>query len=190
MIRLGKYKDRDAVIVESKTLRATFLPQDGAKMSSLVDIMSEKELLLTRDEEKYMPLEYDGNYVDSDCSAFDDMFPTIDPYTVPEGKYKGIEYPDHGEICRLPFDVDVDGERVVFSVRSRLFDISYKKTVYATENGEIKIDYSISNDGNEPFDFIWAGHVMLKGEDGMRLITPFDENSPKEMIFATERDGI
>ena len=186
MIRLGEFKGRRAVIVETKTQKATFLPDDGAKMSSLVDISTGKELLLVRKEEKYIPLDYNGSYVDSDCSAFDDMFPTIDPYTPSEGEYNGVTYPDHGEICRLPLGFDIEEDRVVFFAESKIFKVTYKKTVYALENGDVKIDYSISNLGDDSFDFIWAGHVMLRGEDGMRLMTSFDENSPREMVFATK----
>ena len=55
MIKLGEFKGRRAVIVETKTQKAIFLPDDGAKMSSLVDISTGKELLLVRKEEKYIP---------------------------------------------------------------------------------------------------------------------------------------
>lgn len=186
MISFGKYKDRDALVVESDSLRATFLHRDGAKMTSLVDKLSKKELLLTKDGEKYKELSYNGSYVDSECSAFDDMFPTIDPYTPTSGAYKGITYPDHGETCRLDFDVREVGGKAVLSAEPKLFDVLYEKTVYPTGDGGIRIDYSIHNKKDEPFDFIWAGHVMLKGEDGMRLITPFSEDAPIETVFATE----
>ncbi len=186
MIAFARYKDRDAVVVESERLRATLLPKDGAKLVSLIDLSNEKELLLTRETETYRVLTEDGSYVDSECSAFDDMFPTIDPYTPTEGAYRGIPYPDHGECCRIPYEVAVEEGRVTFTARSHLFPIQYQKTVTVTPSGEIAIDYAITNEGDVPFDCIWAGHVMLKGEDGMRLLTPFGENDPTEMIFATD----
>ena len=186
MIAHAQYKDRAAVMVESRALRATFLPSDGAKLASLIDLASGKELLLTRESESYRVLTVDGSYVDSECSAFDDMFPTIDPYTPTEGAYEGVTYPDHGECCRIPYEVRIEENKVVFSTHSRLFPIHYQKTVTSTPNGSIAIDYAISNEGSVPFDCIWAGHVMLKGEDGLRLLTPFGEKSPIEMIFCTE----
>lgn len=173
-------------MVESDTLCATFLPDDGAKMASLVDIAARRELLLTRDGASYRVLTLDGSYVDSECSAFDDMCPTIDPYTPPNGEYTGITYPDHGECCRLQYDVRIEEDKLILSAHSRLFPIHYQKTVYTAPDGTIMVDYAITNEGNVPFDFIWAGHVMLKGEDGIRLLSPFGENDPIEMIFATE----
>ena len=100
-----------------------FLPNDGAKMASLIDLATNHELLLTRDGESYRVLTADGSYVDSECSAFDDMFPTIDPYTPETGAYRGITYPDHGECCRLPYEVRVEGNKLILSAHSRLFSI-------------------------------------------------------------------
>lgn len=186
MIVHTSYKNREAFVVESGALRATFLTNDGAKMASLIDLETNRELLLTRDGESYRVLTADGSYVDSECSAFDDMFPTIDPYTPEKGAYKGITYPDHGECCRLPYEARIDDEKLILSAHSRLFPIHYQKTVTAVPDGTIVIDYAITNEADEPFDFVWAGHVMLKGEDGIRLLSPFGEKDPIEMIFATD----
>ena len=185
MIRKGKYKNREAIVVESGSLRAVLLPADGAKMASLTDLSTGKELLAVRNSEPYRVLNYDGNYIEAECSAFDDLFPTIDPYTPKSGACRGIPYPDHGEWCRLPFDVRIDGGQAVFSARSRLFPIRYRKSVSVAANDGITVHYSVTNEGEEPFDFIWAGHIMLGGEDGMRLITPFDPEAPAETVFAT-----
>ena len=186
MVSLTRYKDRAAITVESPALRATLLPNDGAKMASLIDRRTGKELLAVKDSEEYGVLTADGSYVDSECSAFDDMFPTIDPYTPSEGRYAGVTYPDHGEMCRTEFEASVQTNSVTLTASSRLFAVSCKKTVSACEDGSILIDYSYKNSGDEDFPFIWAGHVMLKGEDGMRLYTPFADDAKTEMIFATE----
>ena len=186
MITSASYKGRDAVIVESGKLRATILPDDGAKMASLVDLQNGKELLATKGGDTYKVLGVDGSYVDSECSAFDDMFPTIEPYTPQSGENRGITYPDHGEVCRLPFEVSLAEDAATFSVKSRLFPYAYQKTVSLAPDGGLEIRYVIENDGDEAFESLWAGHVMLRGEDGMRLLTPFSEEAPIEMIFATD----
>lgn len=186
MIQKGWYKDREAIIVQSDALRATLLPQDGAKMASLIDLESGKELLAVKSTEPYRVLTYDGNYVDAECSAFDDLFPTIDPYTPNCGAYQGIPYPDHGEWCRIPFAIRIENDQVVFSAKSQRFPMRYQKSVSVAPSGGISLRYSITNEGDEPFDFIWAGHVMLQGEDGMLLITPFEENAPTETVFVTK----
>ncbi len=184
MITYGKYKNRPSVIVQSETLRAVMLPEDGAKMTSLTGVKNNKELLLTKSGEEYKVLTYEGNYVESECSAFDDMCPTIDPYTSDFGENVGKTYPDHGECCRLPYKVEITKDAAVLTARSRLFPITYKKTV-AINNRGIRLTYEVENHGVEEFPFLWAGHIMLKGEDDMELRTPFAPDAPIEMMFAT-----
>ncbi len=186
MIKSGKYKDRPALIVESDTLRAVLLPEDGAKLASLVRLCDGKELLAVKPDAYYRRLTYDGSYVDSECSAFDDMFPTIDSYVPEAGPYAGIPYPDHGEVCRRPFEAAVYWDRVVLTVRSQLFPITYQKTVAPASDGGIDISYRIENCADHPFPFVWAGHIMLRGEDGMCLLTPFENGAATEMMFCTD----
>lgn len=177
MIRLTNYKDRPAVAVDTGVLTATFLPRDGAKLVSL-KTGAGKELLATKPEGTYKVLAYHGSYVDSECSGFDDMFPTVDPETV-----KSLSYPDHGECCRLPHTCKAEADSVCFTAQSRAFSITYQKTV-REKNGNLLLEYHIENHGHEPFPFLWAGHIMLAGEAGAKVLTPFSEDTPTEMMFA------
>jgi len=184
MIQFSRYKDRPAVLLESKTLKAVFLPEDGAKLASLIRRADGKELMAVKSGENYRVLRYDGSYVDAECSAFDDMFPTVDPYVPQDGVYRGVEYPDHGEMCRIPYAVSISDNTVTFSAHSPRFAISYEKTVTVADDGALDIRYRFFNEGKDPFDFLFAGHIMLRGEDGARLLTPFSQETPIEMIFA------
>ena len=177
-----KFKDKPAICIESSNLRATFLPEDGGKMASLQVIDTGKELLAVKPNKEYKTLTYKGSYVDSECSGFDDMFPTIDPYTSEEGEYKGITYPDHGEVCRLSFEVMESDGGIRMVCYSKQFRISYEKVIRPQQDS-ICILYSISNLGKEDFPFLWAGHIMLRGEAGMRLFSPYREDSPTELMF-------
>ncbi len=179
----AQFKDRPAVCVQSTALKATLLPKDGAKMASLIRLSDGKELLAVKAHSEYRTLSFDGDYVSSECSGFDDMFPTVDPYTAPTGAYAGIPYPDHGETCRIPYEVCVEGDNAVFCAQSKLFPIRYEKRVFA-EADALVLAYNVENFGDHPFEFLWAGHIMLQGEDGMELITPFAEDAPTEMMFA------
>ena len=89
MIYECSYKERPAIAVESGSLIATFLPEDGGKMASLCVRNKGKELLTVRQDKHYKVLTYDGDYVSLECSGFDDMFPTVDPYTPTEGMLSG-----------------------------------------------------------------------------------------------------
>lgn len=185
MIKLSTYKNRPAVIVETKILRATFLHEDGAKLASLIRLDTFEELLAVKKGENYERLTYDGSYVDSECSGFDDMFPTVDEYTPESGSYKGVTYPDHGETCRIPYDITLSENEVIFTANSKRFPIRYEKIVTVEENA-VKISYSIKNDGKAPFKFLWAGHIMLKGSNDTVVLTPFNDNDEIEFMFCGE----
>ena len=182
MIYSSFYKDRPAYVVETDSLIATLLPEDGAKLTSLRRKTDGKELLATKPGDTYRVLTYDGSYVDSECSAFDDMFPTVDPDT-PTGTNYGV-YPDHGECCRLPHAVRIENDALILTARSRMFPVTYEKTVQAGKNGELVISYKIENHSEVAFPFLWAGHIMLAGEDGAEVLTPFTNETPTEIMFA------
>ena len=185
MIYETKFKDRLAIAVETDKLIALFLPNDGGKMASLKRKYDGKELLAVKDGDTYKVLTEGGSYVESECSGFDDMFPTVDPYTPDEGRYKGVTYPCHGEVCRIPHEYEILENQVKFYAKSKLFDIQYSKSVAVTNNGGFAIKYNITNLGEEDFPFLWAGHIMLNGEDGMRVLTPFSEDTKTEFMFAS-----
>ena len=180
------YKDRPAIMIKSGELTACFLPEDGGKMASLKVNATGRELLAVKPGREYKVLAYDGDYVSAECSGFDDMFPTVDPYTPADGAYRGITYPDHGETCRIPYEAELEEKRLILTGKSRLFPIDYKKTVEAAEDGGLDITYTVTNHGTAPFPYLWAGHIMLAGEDDTRVFTCFDgRNVAREMMFAT-----
>lgn len=185
MIYETKFKDRLAIAVETNKLIALFLPNDGGKMASLKRKYDGKELLAVKDGDTYKVLTEGGSYVESECSGFDDMFPTVDPYTPDGGRYKGVTYPCHGEVCRIPHEYEFLENQVDFFAKSKLFDVEYHKSVAVTNNGGFAIKYNIKNLGEEDFPFLWAGHIMLNGEDGMRVLTPFSEDTKTEFMFAS-----
>lgn len=178
MIAPAQYKDRPAVRVTAGGLSLLVLPRDGGKIASLT--WRGRELLVTKPGDTYRVLTRDGSYVDSECSGFDDMFPTVDPDT-PSAFW--AEYPDHGECCRLPHRAELLEDRVILHADSLLFPIHYEKTVLPRTDGSILLRYRIENRSDREFPFLWAGHMMLRGEPGMQVLTPFPRDTKTEMMF-------
>jgi hypothetical protein len=176
------YKDVPAVLVQTQTLQAWILPEDGGKIASLRRKKDGKELLVTKPAPAYKRLAFDGSYVDSECSGFDDMFPTVDPDQPQGSPYP--QYPDHGECCRLSYGVSLLADGVTLSAPSRLFPVTYTKTVRACPDQSLSVCYRIENRADSAFPFLWAGHMMLAGEQGMRVLTPFSGDVPTELMFA------
>ena len=89
-INYQNYKDLKAISMESRLLSAVFLPEQGAKLASLVCRKSGREFLVQAPGENYKKLEYAGEYVAAECSGFDDMFPNIDEYEYTKFPWKGL----------------------------------------------------------------------------------------------------
>ncbi len=170
------YKDRPAVTLSCGSLSATFLPLDGAKLASLKTARG-IELLAQAEGTHYKRLELDTSYVKSECSAFDDMFPTIDPCVI-----DGMNYMDHGEVARREHVCEITEDAVSFSCSLEGLNADYSKRVFF-DGDTLCIRYSIRN--RNPFDlpYIWAAHMMLTGEEGARVESDFADDSPIRVMF-------
>lgn len=188
-IQTETYKDRPAIRVETGTLTALFLPEDGGKLASLT-AADGFEFLCQNPAPAYARLAYDGRYIESECASWDDMFPTIDPYTIPQGALAGMTLPDHGEICRLALMVEPIADGVALQVDSRQFPLSFRKEIRSECDGALALTYVLSNRGDTPFPCLWAAHCMLRGQDDLRIDTPFAADAPVDYMFgATAADN-
>ena len=164
MINTTTYKDRPAIAV------------DGAKLASF-KMKNGDEILAQAPGEKYLRLGIDSNYVECECSAFDDIFPTIDVCVV-----NGMDYIDHGEVCRREHEYVMEEDSVTFKCELKELNISYLKTVYI-EDKTLCIRYNIMNHNSFPFPFVWAAHMMFVGEKGAYVVSDYSENASKEFMF-------
>ena len=165
MILHTTYKDRPAITLSTARLCACFLPEDGGKLASLR--VGEREILAQREGASYRRLLTDTSYVEAECSAFDDMFPTIDPCEI-----DGHRYLDHGEVSRLAWEALVEGEALTLICRLQQIDAVFSKTVTAQDN-LLTLHYRMKNNTASPLPCLWAGHIMLTGECGAWVEHPF-----------------
>jgi hypothetical protein len=187
-IEKTKYKNIFAISVETKTLTAIFLPDEGSKLASLKYNQSGDELLEQGKDTEYKRLTTDGDYVGSECSGFDDMFPTIDPFTPDDGPLMGVEYCDHGEVCRMPFEYKITENSLEMHMHSDRYHYDYTKTISENEAGGLTIHYRIENNMDDVFDFLWAAHIMIKACDGGEVLVPFGLGDKIEFMFGASKD--
>lgn len=183
-----KYKNIDAVGIESRSLKAKFLLRYGAKLASFMCKDSKREFLVQADGKMYRKLKYAGDYVAAECSGFDDMFPTIDEYTYEEYPWKGVIMPDHGEVCSLPWEYEIIESNTclhafVYSVR---FAYRLDKWIRFTNENELAIEYKAKNLSPYNLDFLWAAHVMINAEQNAKLVLPYDYGSKMTCVFSAD----
>ena len=183
-----EYKDVEAISMESRLLRAFFLPAYGAKMASLICKETGREFLVQAEGENYKKLSYAGDYVAAECSGFDNMFPTIDEYEYPKFPWRGTMMPDHGEVCGLPWEYEIHESNTCLHcwVNSVRFSYSLHKWIHFTDDCEISIEYEVKNLCPFDLDFIWAGHVMINSQEGAKITLPYKPGSRASCVFSKD----
>ncbi|MBE6631919.1 MAG: hypothetical protein E7623_04380 [Ruminococcaceae bacterium] len=178
----ARYKDVFAVEVKTGKLSAKFLPLYGGRFVSLIDDATGTELLAQEENPHYVPVHETSDYCSCNISAFDDMFPTIDPSAPAEGCRKGIVYDDHGEVCRHPHEYKISDDKLIMRFVSDKLKYIWTKTVSA-KDGELVIDYDIENTSDDDFPCIWAGHCMFNGFVGGKVVSDYAPDAKIEMMF-------
>ena len=179
----SSYKDIFALEIEGEKYTARVLPSEGAKLASYFDKGRRKEYLVQNPSEKYIPLGRAGEFERCECSGFDDMFPTIDP-TVVDGR----EYPDHGEVARVSFSYEIRSDSLLLTYFSEQLGYSYEKTLFEDDDGKLCINYRIENRNSSPLKALFAGHCLVRIEQGGRVIAPFSEGDAIDLVYDTERE--
>ncbi|MBB6670787.1 hypothetical protein [Cohnella nanjingensis] len=182
------YKDIDAVTIENDALSAQFLPDYGGKMASFASKATRREFLVQAGNERYRALEYDGDYVASECSGFDDMFPTIDRCPYPDVPWRGVVIPDHGEVCGLKWEQRIEngGEALLMFVHGVRFPYRLEKRIAFVGERTLGIDYRAVNLSGFDMHFLWAAHPMIAAEPGGTIETPFTGERDVAMMFSTD----
>ncbi len=183
----SRYKDVFAVEVKTGKLSAKFLPLCGGRFVSLIDDETGTELLAQDENPHYMPEHEESDYCSCNVSAFDDMFPTIDPSAPAGGCRAGVRYDDHGEVCRYPHEYKVGEDKLVMRYVSDRLRYVWTKTVTARD-GKLLINYNIENTSGDDFPYIWAGHCMFAAFVGGKVVTPFADGANIEMMFDNETE--
>ncbi len=161
--------------MESEHLAAVFLPELGSKLVSLKDKETGRELFFQRKVEQLVLPEPRDSFLNYDVSGFDEMFPTIDPCIYPvSGVYQGRQLPDHGEVWYLPWDVLIMGEEVRLRVEGELLPYTLEKRISFKDSHTLRIDYLLTNLGEEEFSYIWAMHGLVQCEPNLELMLPAD----------------
>ena len=180
IIKESRYTDVFAIQLKTEEYLMVVLPSEGGKIASFKRVGCEKEYLLQNESERYLKTDLNSDYVKGECCGFDDMFPTIDPVTV--NTCKGlINYPDHGEVCRVSFESQIGENELVLKYKSPL-GYEYLKT-FTEKDGKIFINYSIKNVTDYNLDVLWAGHCLINATLGGQVNVEFKEGEQVDVMF-------
>ena len=175
MIRIDSesvWRGMRAVHIENRFFRAIFLPELGGKLWSLIDKISDREVLWHNPRTPPRPAFYGAAYDDWFCGGWDELFPNDAATSV-----TGDLYPDHGEWWAMPFDwhIDRNAGTVTLSMTRRgvVTDTTVEKRITITDDSPtFHVAYRLSNHQPAPLEYLWKLHPALAITEQSRIDIP------------------
>jgi hypothetical protein len=165
-----------ALTLENEALRVTILPDKGADVYELVDLVSGVDPLFkapwglqppgSAPREGSGELEFLWNYE----GTWQELFPNVNGAAT----YRGETVPFHGEVATLPWDVTAEGDALRCSVRCRVTPFRLER-VMRLDGGRLVLEERVTNESDDPAHFVWGHHCVLGPpflEAGCRLHVP------------------
>jgi galactose mutarotase-like enzyme len=164
--------------VDTGALRLSLIPELGGKINALRDQRTGREWLWRNPRLPYRRVTADSSYVAAaDTGGWDECFPTVAPCAYPSVPWQGRALPDHGELwAQTPVvDVTAGPERASLNTRwaGQALPYTFERRVsLSAGSASVRADYTVTNTGDAPLDFIWSIHPLLAIEPGMQLRLP------------------
>lgn len=161
-------------VLENSRLRVEVRPTIGGKISSLLDVRTNREWLWRNPLLPIRTPRYADSYVmRNDSGGFDECFPAVAEGAFPTSPWEGVPVPDHGELWGLPWDYEATAMRVRMGVDGVRFPYRFERSLELSPHApEVKLSYRAINRAPFPFPFLWSAHPLLAVEPGMRLLLP------------------
>lgn len=188
-VRGSYYKDIQSIILENNELKVNVLPKIGGKIASIYSKRNNFEYLVQSPNSIYKRQDYDGVYVQGECSGFDDMFPTIDQCHYEEYPWAGTKLPDHGELWSIEWEQTVYDDSLRLAVYGIRLPYKFEKNLSLPDEHTLKIEYHLVNLSNFPLNFLWAAHIMINIEESTQLIMPKSVNKGVTVFSKSGRLG-
>jgi galactose mutarotase-like enzyme len=146
------------------------VPELGARIISLKNVRTQREWLWhPGDRLELFRNRPDDAFNEGPLAGVDECLPTIGPCA-----WRGRDLPDHGEVWNRSWQLDLDALRegiLKTSVRLEISPFAFERSI-ALHQGEIHLNYTLTNLSNAEEPFVWAMHPLLRLVPGDRLELP------------------
>jgi hypothetical protein len=168
----------EGIHVHTGLIELTLVPELGGKVSSLRDARTGREWLWRHPRFPYKLVPHGSSYTaQSDTGGWDECFPSVAECSYPSAPWQGAAIQDHGELWSHPAEFEMDQQiaSVVLYTRWQGIALPYTftRTIKLTANSSaIQTNYEVSNNADQPINYVWCIHPLLAIEPGMELHLP------------------
>ncbi len=164
----GRWARTRAITLENDLLRVVVLPEQGARIASIVFLPGGREVLWSPPDLRALPPPtYGMTYADHPAVGIDECLPNIWPDT-----FEGRALPDHGEAWTLPWDATMRHGVIETAVTLRCSPFHFVRRLSLARESAMRLEYSLTNTSNAPAPCLWALHPLMNWQPGMRIILP------------------
>jgi len=166
-----------------KNWSVVYTPEDGARLNRLR--YKGFDLLTTEPESFKPPLADYGKFETRPVYGYYDCFPSVDPCAFPGLDWK---VPDHGELCWLKWQVDETKDRLIFSVKSEILPVIFKREMHFADD-VLTWKFHFYNEGHDTLPFLHIMHPLMPLREVDRFALPafesvFDDIHQKYLSFS------
>jgi galactose mutarotase-like enzyme len=155
------------ITIENDYIAVAVAPTYGARITSLVDKASGRELITQGSESPNTGEE--AAYLSAESVGWDECFPTISPWDGRATPYCR-KLRDHGDLWGRPWMVDA---ATALSMKASFLSREFRFVrSLSLEGRSLVADYSATNLTREPLPYLWAQHCLLRVEPGERIELP------------------
>jgi hypothetical protein len=153
--------------LENEWLSLSVLPEVGAKILTLYDKSSQRQILWENPRIRPQAYPIDANFDNYWCGGWDDAYPTADACF-----HAGEPFPNLGELRSLLWEVqEASPEKTVMTAYGPISAIHATKTIWLS--GQVlNMSFDVKSLSPIPIDFMWGTHPAFAVEAGSRLIIP------------------
>ncbi len=160
------------VVLESASLRLTFLPELGGRLWSIIDLVRGEEMLWHHPTLLPHAVLPGAGYDEAFAGGWDELFPSDRAVEL-----AGVAYPDHGEWWCQPWawQVTEDAEALTLTLMGSGFATRHTalRTITLPRDGSgFSWQTRITNTGDVAIPYLWRHHPALPLRPGARLELP------------------
>ncbi len=157
--------------LENEFLSVSILPEVGAKILTLFDKKSGRNILWENVRIRPQVYPIDANFDNYWCGGWDDAYPSADACV-----YNGEPIPSLGELRSLSWKVeelkaDSKSATAKLSAYGPISPVKATKTV-SLIGEQLQMQFDLQSVGPIPVDYLWGTHPAFAVEAGTRLLLP------------------
>jgi galactose mutarotase-like enzyme len=159
--------DLNVLKLENEWFAVSVLPEVGAKILSLYDKASKRQILWENPRIRPQTYPIDANFDNYWCGGWDDAYPTADACV-----HAGEPFPNLGELRSLAWQVEEHSAlKTTLTTFGPISPIHVTKSIWLS--GQVlHMNFAVKSLSAIKLDFMWGTHPAFAIEAGTRLLIP------------------